>query len=98
SQHARDHAWRSRMTLRVLLPIWTIASVAITVASIGSVFSDGPDFLCMGVFICLFSLLVADATLISRGAIKIMKPPKGGIILRSVDLEFVAAIAEDRAR
>jgi hypothetical protein len=97
-RHRDEQNWRDRVTRRRMLPIWTAVALIMDAMIVAELFMRGPGLSCGAAVVAMMAVLVADGTLISRGGIKLMRPGKTGLMLRTVHEGFVAAIVEDRAR
>jgi hypothetical protein len=98
SEHKDDHDRRRRMSLRRLLPIWTVAAIVVDVDIIAEAAMGGPGLSCGAAMLVFFLAVFADVVLITRGAVQVARPGKTGIQLKNVHPDFVAAVIEDRAR
>jgi len=101
--HMDDWGWRDRAMFRLLIPGWTLAVLLL--------YSFGLAFLILGddqiAAVCFLSPVVAlvltalvENLVLLRGAVRTAKTEdkKLDVRLSSVHSEFVAALAEDRAR
>jgi hypothetical protein len=96
--HRAEHRRRMRLLFRTLMPWWTGAVIILDLFAILELAVGGPGFWCVGVFVVLFVVVLADAGLISRRAISVGKPPKVDARLGRVHPAFVEALIAERAR
>jgi hypothetical protein len=99
ADHRNHWAWRDRAMNWVVLPAWVAIVLAVEAYGVWVQVHgrDASPYFCVG----LPAILVAVALehlVLGRGAVTVEKVGKGGVRLRGVHADFVAALAEDRAR
>jgi hypothetical protein len=100
-EHRHDYVWRDRVSLRWVLPIWTIVVLIFEILAVIDISGGDPEFcgfFLMGVLIAGVMGVIAD-TLINFTSVKMQVQIKAiGVWLSNVHPDFVAALVEDRAR